>query len=183
MDILQKIILEKEKEIMAKSVEHAYIFDEQGNIFSRKVGISEQISFTTSELNSFKDKIFIHNHTEDATSLSDKDIILSIIYQFKEIRAVGKVKDKMVRYSATPKMNKIKLNDALKGAFYNVRKLLNKYIIDADNKIYHAFNNDLKKNKINKEWAEFNHLHYINKRLNQTLKTIGIELNYKREII
>jgi hypothetical protein len=121
-DNLQDALADVEAEIIAKENEHAFVFDDEGQLVFFKKGDEDSISFTEDERAQFKDKIFTHNHPL-GTSISDADIAFAIGNDLREIRAVGKLDGRRMEYRLVrpkdgwhPTMPKSRAYEIIRGA-------------------------------------------------------------------
>jgi len=69
-------------------VENGAFFRHDGAVILQKVGLSDRIPFSLSELNQATGSLFSHNHP-DGLSFSAQDVQLAIAYRLVELRAVS----------------------------------------------------------------------------------------------
>jgi len=85
---LERKIIEKEQAIKSLANEVGVAYDEFGNVVLEKMGSSNAISFTESELKKLAGNVFTHNHP-GGKSFSLEDIQFALANKIKEIRAVS----------------------------------------------------------------------------------------------
>lgn len=82
------------KEIGADSVEHAIVWDKDGNELLRKAGGRDAVQFTPEEIGLMRQAIGLHNHP-DVASFSPEDMEFAMVHQMAEMHVV----DRFFRYA------------------------------------------------------------------------------------